>query len=96
MIESIYPKAPILSSFEPELTKFSVLLCRLLKRGYSLESIANATLQADTISQGRMASANKQNWERMSEVSERFGRYIKKAFVKKSLPAQATVAANSA
>jgi hypothetical protein len=69
-----------------------------LKQGYSLESIANATMEADTITKERLNSANKQNWDRVSEVSERFGRVLKKALGKnyKSIPSQATVVANSA
>jgi hypothetical protein len=69
-----------------------------LKQGYSLESIASATMQADTITKERLNSANKQNWDRVNEVSERFGRVLKKALGKnyKGIPAQATVVANSA
>ena len=69
----------------------------LLGRGYSLESIANATLTADTINKERINSVNKQKWDGVNEVTERFGRYIKKAFVpKKNMPKQLTVNAISA
>jgi hypothetical protein len=68
---------------------------RLLGQGYSLESIGNATMEADAISRERMASANKQHMDRISEVSERFGRVLKKA-LGMTLPTQTTVASSSA
>ena len=73
-------------------------LIRLLANGYSLESIANATLEADNISKERILSANKQHLDKINEVSERFGRVIKKAlFIPNKKPlVQSTVAANSA
>ena len=74
-----------------KLTRYCI---RLLSQGYSLEAIANATLEADTISKERITSANKQHLDRINEVSERFGRVIRKALGAK--PAQSTVAANSA
>lgn len=55
----------------------------LLSQGYSLEAIATATLEADEINQGRMTSASNQNWDKVNEVSERFGRVFKKAMGKK-------------
>lgn len=68
---------------------------RLLKQGYSLESIANATMQADTITRERLNSANKQSWDRVNAVGERFGRVLKKALGKK-IPTQTTVVAYTA
>eukprot|EP00980_Cylindrotheca_fusiformis_P005214 scaffold1118_cov135-Cylindrotheca_fusiformis.AAC.12 len=55
----------------------------LLSKGYSLEAIATATLEADEINKGRMVSASKQSWDKVNEVSERFGRVFKKAMGKK-------------
>jgi hypothetical protein len=55
----------------------------LLSKGYSLEAIATAALEADEINRGRMTSASKQNWDKVNEVSERFGRVVKKALSKK-------------
>lgn len=73
-----------------------------MKRGYSLESIASATMAADVITRERLHSANKQSWDRVNEVSERFGRVLKKALMgnknsAKLQPLQATiVVANTA
>lgn len=52
-------------------------------------------MEADAITRERLQSANKQNWDRVNEVSERFGRVLKKALGKK-IPTQATVAAYTA
>jgi hypothetical protein len=55
----------------------------LLSKGYSLEAIATAALRADEMKRERIASASKQNWDKVNEVSERFGRVFSKAFDKK-------------
>jgi hypothetical protein len=72
------------------------ICCSLLQSGYSLESIATATLEADSISRDRLNSASNQNWDKVSEVSERFGRLFSKALRRKSVAQQSTVAAISA
>jgi hypothetical protein len=70
---------------------------RLLKEGYSLESIAAATLEADNISRERIQSANKQNWDKVNEVSERFSKLFTKALrTKRAEPKQSVMAALSA
>jgi hypothetical protein len=69
-----------------------------LSKGYSIEDIAAATLEADTISRDRVISANKQNWDKVNEVSERFSRLFTKALkTKKPIqPEKSTLAAHSA
>jgi hypothetical protein len=55
-------------------------------------------MQADIITRERINSANKQSWDRVNFVSERFGRALKRALGKnyKSIPPQTTVVANMA
>lgn len=55
----------------------------LLSKGYSLEAIATAALEADEINRGRMTSASQKNWDKVNEVSERFGRVFKKSIFNK-------------
>jgi hypothetical protein len=73
------------------------ICCSLLKQGYSLESIAAATMEADNISRERIQSANKQNWDKVNEVSERFSKLFTKALrAKRAEPRQSSMAAHSA
>ena len=51
----------------------------LLSKGYSLDAIATATLEANKINQQRISSASSQNWDKINEVSERFSRMFKKS-----------------
>jgi hypothetical protein len=69
----------------------------LLSKGYSLEDIAAATMEADAISRDRSNSANAKNWDKVNEVSERFGRLFNKALSKKKpQPEMATMAGKAA
>jgi len=52
---------------------------RLLDQGYSIETIASATLEADNISKGRNISASKTKWDGVNEMSERFGRFFRRS-----------------
>jgi hypothetical protein len=55
-------------------------------------------LEADSISRDRALSANKQNWDKVNEVSERFSRLFTKALRNKNKaePTKSTMAAHSA
>ena len=65
----------------------------LLNLGYSLQDIANATLEAHNISMERAKNCKETNWEKVSDVSERFTRLFTK---KKTVPRKSTVVAISA
>jgi len=80
---------------------------RLLSQGYSIESIASATLEADTISKERNMSVSKQKWDGVNEMSERFGRFFRKSVSRRNSltgsgsssmtpPKKQSIAANSA
>jgi len=47
-----------------------------LKRGYSIDEIAEATLQADKARQELSASISGQKWDKVNALSERFGRVL--------------------
>lgn len=67
---------------------------RLLERGYTIDQIADGTIAAEQARQERYQSNTSQKWDKMNEISERFGRVLRKA-----LPGNGqkmTVAANSA
>eukprot|EP00538_Stauroneis_constricta_P009180 CAMPEP_0119546396 /NCGR_PEP_ID=MMETSP1352-20130426/842_1 /TAXON_ID=265584 /ORGANISM="Stauroneis constricta, Strain CCMP1120" /LENGTH=190 /DNA_ID=CAMNT_0007591099 /DNA_START=63 /DNA_END=635 /DNA_ORIENTATION=- len=79
----------------------------LLSQGYSIESIASATLEADTISKERNMSVSKQKWDGVNEMSERFGRFFRKSVSRRNSltgsgsssmtpPKKQSIAANSA
>ncbi|KAG7343118.1 hypothetical protein IV203_018397 [Nitzschia inconspicua] len=69
----------------------------LLNEGYSLETIAAATMEADNISRERIQSANMQSWDKVNEVSERFSKLFTKALrSKRAEPKKSTLAAHSA
>lgn len=79
------------------LTRSHPSICSLLEEGYSLESIVAATMEADNISRERAQSANKQNWDKVNEVSERFSKLFTKALRnKREEPKKSTLAAHSA
>jgi hypothetical protein len=88
--------------FESKFEVFSTCSClflhfSLLNEGYSLETIAAATMEADNISRERIQSANKQNWDKVNEVSERFSKLFTKALrSKRAEPKKSTLAAHSA
>jgi hypothetical protein len=48
----------------------------LLTRGYSIEEIAEATIQADKARQELSASISGQKWDKVNALSERFGRVL--------------------
>ena len=48
----------------------------LLKRGFSIEEIAEATIQADKARQELSASISGQKWDKVNALSERFGRVL--------------------
>jgi hypothetical protein len=62
-----------------------------LKLGYSIDEIADRTLEAEKVRSERAESNQAQKWDKVNAISERFGRVLRKA-----LPNKLSVAANSA
>lgn len=62
--------------------------------GYSIDEIAEATLEAEVSRDARATTNLAQKWDKVNEVSERFGRVFRKALG--GGPAKLTVAANTA
>jgi hypothetical protein len=56
-----------------------ILLDSLLERGYSLDEIAEGTIQGDKARSERYSSIAAQNWDKVNALSERFGRVLRKA-----------------
>ena len=52
---------------------------RLLKQGYSIDQIADCTIQAERIRTERAESISSQKWDKVNEISEGFVRVLRKA-----------------
>jgi hypothetical protein len=66
-----------------------------LELGYSIDEIADQTIAAEKVRSERAESNQAQKWDKVSALSERFGRVLRKALPGTS-PNKMTVAANTA
>lgn len=66
-----------------------------MERGYSINEIANGTLEADRARQDRQLTNSTQKWDKVNEMSERFGRVLRKA-VPSAGAKKMTIVANTA
>ena len=83
----------IVASFLP-----TIIVFRLLKQGYSIDDIANCTIEAERIRCERAESISSQKWDKVNEISEGFVRVLRKAIPGAGVggPKKVTVVANSA
>lgn len=68
----------------------------LLQEGYTIEHLAEATINAERSRLERHQSNTAQKWDKVNEISERFGRVLRKAMGSGGPGVKTTVAANSA
>ena len=69
--------------------------CSLMERGYSIHEIADGTLETEKARQERSLTNSSQKWDKVNEMSERFGRVLRKAMPVGGAK-KVTVAANTA
>jgi len=67
----------------------------LMERGYSINEIADGTMEADRARQERHITNSTQKWDKVNEMSERFGRVLRKAMLSGGAK-KLTVVANTA
>lgn len=67
----------------------------LMERGYSIHEIADGTLETEKARQERSLTNSSQKWDKVNEMSERFGRVLRKAMPVGGAK-KVTVAANTA
>ena len=77
------------------MTHISLFLYRLLEMGYSIDEIADATIDAEKSKHERINTNAAQKWDKVNEVSERFGRVFRKA-LGAGPPKKISMAANTA
>jgi len=68
----------------------------LLEQGYSIDEIANGTIEAEKARHERHLSNTSQKWDKMNEMTERFGRVLRRALPVAGNGQKMTVAANTA
>ncbi len=68
---------------------------RLMEQGYSINEIADGTMEVEKARQERHLTNSTQKWDKVNEISERFGRVIRKAMPSAGAK-KLTVVANTA